>query len=111
MIGEKDAQSWFCEEGMAAVIHPNKEHFRIPLENPGQRQAIHFEVTRRIGHRRYSFQDVNSGKVIIALVPIIKNFDLLRETILLTPILETVKKSPELLKSKLTAGGEGSNGR
>ncbi len=104
-VGEEEARQWFRQQGIAAVIHPNQNHHRIPLENPGQRQAILFEVTRRLGHRRYSFQDVNDGKVIIALVPIIENFDLLKETILLTPLLETVKKSPRLLRSKLTEGG------
>ncbi|OEH85100.1 YIEGIA protein [Desulfuribacillus stibiiarsenatis] len=97
VLGEEEAQQWMAGEGVAAVIHPKKEHFRIPLENPGQRQAILFETTRRLGQRRYSFQNPGEGKVVIALIPIIQNFNLFKETILLTPILETVKKTPELL--------------
>ncbi|OEF98175.1 YIEGIA domain-containing protein [Desulfuribacillus alkaliarsenatis] len=100
LLGNEQGKQWFQEEGIAAVIHPNKEHFRITLENPGQRQAILFEVTRRMGQRIYSFQNPGDGKVVIALVPIIHSTELLKETILLTPLLETVKKSPELMDVK-----------
>ncbi len=101
LMGREEAKEWFLEDGLAAVINPNQEHYQIPLLNKGQRQAILFEVTRRLGQRKiYSVQDINAGKNIIALVPVIKNFDLLKETILLTPILETVKKNPELLNIK-----------
>ncbi|HBV85629.1 YIEGIA domain-containing protein [Desulfosporosinus sp.] len=99
LMGREEAKKWFIEDGLAAVINPNHKHFQIPLLNKGQRQAIIFEVTRRIGQRKiYSVQEINSGKLIIALVPVIKNFNLFKETILLTPLLETVKKNPELLR-------------
>lgn len=99
LMGREEAKEWFLEDGIAAVIEPNEDHFQIPLLNKGQRQAILFEVTRRMGQRKiYSVEDINAGKSIIALVPVIKNFDLLKETILITPLLETVKKNPELLK-------------
>lgn len=98
LMGREEAKKWFLEDGLAAVVHPNHAHYQIPLLNNGQRQAIIFEATRRLGQRKiYSAQDPAKGKIIIALVPIIKNFDLLKETILLTPLLETVKKNPELL--------------
>lgn len=98
LMGREEAKDWFLEEGIAAVIHPNRDHFQIPLLNNGQRQAILFEATRRLGQRKiYSVQNPVEGKIIIALVPVIKNFELLKETILLTPLLETVKKNPELL--------------
>lgn len=101
LMGRKEAKEWFLKDGIAACINPNHEHYQIPLLNKGQRQAILFEVTRRLGQRKiYSVQDINSGKILIAIVPVIKNFDLLKETILLTPILETVKKNPKLLNIK-----------
>jgi len=101
LMGREEAKKWFMEDGLAASINPTHDHFQIPLLNKGQRQAIIFEVTRRIGQRKlYSVQDVNSGKLIIAVVPVIKNFELFKETILLTPLLETVKKNPELLPEK-----------
>lgn len=102
LIGREEARQWFAEEGIAAVIHPNHDHFLIPLQNSGQRQAILFEATRRLGQKKiYSYQNPENGKIIIALVPIIHNFELLKETILITPLLETVKKSPELLNKKM----------
>ncbi|MTI55851.1 YIEGIA family protein [Geosporobacter ferrireducens] len=101
LMGREEAKEWFLKDGLAAVIHPNHEHYQIPLLNSGQRQAILFEVTRRMGQRKiYSVQNPSNGKIIIAFVPIIKNFNLLKETISLTPLLETVKKNPELLNIK-----------
>jgi hypothetical protein len=102
LMGREEAKNWYLEDGFAAIIEPNQDHFLIPLQNGGQRQAILFEVTRRLGQKKlYSVQNPADGKIIIILVPIIKNFDLLKETILLTPLLETVKKNPELLKAKM----------
>ncbi|OIJ19416.1 YIEGIA protein [Anaerobacillus alkalidiazotrophicus] len=104
LMGREEAKDWFLNDGIAAVIKPNEEHYLIPLLNGGQRQAIIFEVTRRLGQKKlYSVQDPGKGTIVIAVVPIIKNFDLLKETILLTPILETVKKNPELLNTTLGA--------
>lgn len=101
LMGRDEAKEWFLNDGLAAIINPNHRHFQIPLLNKGQRQAILFEVTRRMGQRKiYSVQEINGGKLIIALVPVIKNFNLLKETILLTPLLETVKKNRELLNIK-----------
>ncbi|MDV2684048.1 YIEGIA domain-containing protein [Alkalihalophilus lindianensis] len=98
LAGREEAKEWFLDDGIAAVIRPNKEHFQIPLFNGGQRQAILFEATRRIGQKKlYSVENPGAGVIIIVLVPIIKNFELLKETVLLTPLLETVKKNPELL--------------
>ncbi|MGO4889296.1 YIEGIA family protein [Anaerobacillus sp. MEB173] len=105
LMGREEAKEWFLQDGLAAVIHPNENHFLIPLSNSGQRQAILFEVARRLGQKKlYSIQNPGPGTIVIAIVPIIKNIDLLKETILLTPLLETVKKNPELLKAKV--GGE-----
>ncbi|WP_286908949.1 YIEGIA domain-containing protein [Clostridium sp. UBA1652] len=101
IMGRDEAKEWFVKDGIAACIEPNHEHYQIPIMNPGQRQAILFEVTRRLGQRKiYSVQDINSGKLIIVVVPVIKSFELLKETILLTPLLETVKKNSKLLNIK-----------
>ncbi|WP_413375157.1 YIEGIA domain-containing protein [Alkalihalobacillus sp. 1P02AB] len=98
LAGREEAKEWFLNDGLAAVIRPTKDHFQIPLFNGGQRQAILFETTRRIGQKKlYSVENPGSGVIIIVLVPIIKSSDLLKETILMTPLLETVKKNPELL--------------
>lgn len=93
LMGKNEAKEWFLKDGLAACINPNHKHYQIPLLNKGQRQAVLFEVTRRLGQRKiYSIQEINNGKLIIVIVPVIKNFNLLKETILLTPLLETVKK-------------------
>lgn len=98
LMGREEAKDFYIKDGLAAIIHPNHDHFLVPLLNGGQRQAILFEVTRRLGQKKlYSVQDPGNGIIVIVVVPIIKNFDLLKETILLTPLLETVKKNPELL--------------
>lgn len=102
--GEEEAKSFFKEEGIAAVIHPNEPHLRIVLEHFGQRQAMLFEATRALGKKRYCYQNLMEGKVIIAIVPIVHNFELLRETILHTPLLESVKKTRRIMSMKATGG-------
>ncbi|WP_134699541.1 YIEGIA domain-containing protein [Ammoniphilus sp. YIM 78166] len=97
LVGEELAKNFFLKEGLAAIIQANEEHYRVTLEHLGQRNAILFEATRSVGKRRYAFQDLVDGKIVIVLVPIVKNFDLLKETILNTPLLESVKKSPQLM--------------
>lgn len=104
-VGEEEAKQFFSEEGLAAVVHPLEPHYRIVLEHFGQRQAMLFEATRAIGKKRYCFQNLMDGRVLIALVPIVHNFELLKETLLHTPLLETVKKTHRLMNANL-AGGE-----
>ncbi|WP_372631413.1 YIEGIA domain-containing protein [Cohnella sp.] len=103
--GEEEARRFFSEEGLAAVVHPNEPHDRIVLEHFGQRQAMLFEATRALGKKRYCYQNLMDGRVIIALVPIVHNFELLKETLLNTPLLETVKKPHRLMKANLLGGG------
>ncbi|WP_199619209.1 YIEGIA domain-containing protein [Paenibacillus alkalitolerans] len=102
--GEEEAKKFFLEEGIAAVIHPREPHLRIVLEHFGQRQAMLFEAARAIGKKRYSFQNLMEGKVIIALVPIVHNFELMKETVLNTPLLESVKKTHRLMNVNVTGG-------
>ena len=98
LVGRKATKEMFLEDGLAAIVSANHIHYQIPLLNKGQRQAILYEVTRRMGQRNtFSIQQIDNGKLIIVLVPTVNNFDLLKETILLTPLLETVKKNTQLL--------------
>lgn len=98
-ISRKTVQS----EAIAAVIYPKKEHYRITLDNFGQRQAILFEVCRRLGVKRYSFvrKQFRTGRIAIAIVPIIRDEGAFIDTIRQTPLLENVKKNPELMKDPL----------
>jgi hypothetical protein len=102
ILGLDNAKNMFEKEGIAAVIYPKEKHFRITLDNFGQRQAILFESTRALGVKRYSFtrKEYKQGRVVIALIPIEKNIDLLKETIANTPLLESVKKSHVLMNPK-----------
>lgn len=51
-----NAEKLFTEEGMAVVIYPKENHFRINLDNFGQRQAALFEACRALGVKRYQSQ-------------------------------------------------------
>lgn len=103
LIGADNSRKLIQNEGIGAVIYPKKEHYRITLENYGQRQAILFEVCRRLGVKRYNFmrKQFNTGKIALAIVPIIRDEGALIDTIKQTPILENVKKNPELMKDPL----------
>ncbi|QGQ47684.1 YIEGIA family protein [Metabacillus sediminilitoris] len=102
-LGSDEAQKMFKDEGMAIVIYPNKDIFRINLDNFGQRQAALFEATRSLGLKRYQFtrRDFENGRVVIALVPIKKDIDAFIEVVKKCPLLESVKKTKSVMKTKL----------
>jgi hypothetical protein len=103
LLGAEITRKTVQNEAIAAVIYPKKEHFRITLDNFGQRQAILFEVCRRLGVKRYSFirKQFKTGRIAIAIVPLICDEGAFLDTIRQTPILENVKKNPELMKDPL----------
>lgn len=102
-LGSDQAQKLFKEEGMAVVIYPNANQFRINLENFGQRQAALFEATRTLGLKRYHFsrRDFENGRIVIALVPIKKDMDAFIEVVKKCPLLESVKKPNSVMKTNL----------
>jgi hypothetical protein len=102
-LGSDEAQKMFKDEGMAIVIYPNKDIFRINLDNFGQRQAALFEATRSLGLKRYQFtrRDFENGRVVVALVPIKKDIDAFIEVVKKCPLLESVKKAESVMKTKL----------
>lgn len=106
-LGSENARKLFEKEGVAVVIHPREEHFRITLDNYGQRQAILFETTRSLGLKRYHFtrKDYEKGRVVITLVPIVNDINKLIETVKNTPLLESAKKSHTVMQTNL-AGRE-----
>ena len=103
LLGTENAAKLFQEEGRAVIIYPKAEHFRVTLENFGQRQAALFEATKTLGVKRYHFtrRDFNDGRVVIALVPIINDIDGLIEVVKKTPLLESSKKSPSVMKTNM----------
>ncbi len=103
LLGADISRKIIQAEAIAAVITPKKEHYRITLDNYGQRQAMLFEVCRRLGVKRYSYirKQFRTGRVAIAIVPLIRDEGAFIETIRQTPLLEVVKKNPELMKDPL----------
>lgn len=102
-IGTDSGQKLVINEGLAAIISPKSDHFRITLDNFGQRQAILFEVCRALGVKRYRFtrKDYENGNIIIAFVPIVKDENFLLNVIKSTPLLEDVTKNHKVMKEKL----------
>lgn len=98
-LGLDNARNALASEAIAAVIMPREDHFRVALDNFGQRQAILFEATRSIGVKRYHFtrKDYESGSIVIALVPVIRDENKLIKTIENTPLLESVRKSHSMM--------------
>ncbi|KXS47822.1 PRD domain-containing protein [Halanaerobium congolense] len=103
LLGSENASKMYQKEGIAAIIYPKEEHFRITLDNFGQRQAALFEATRAVGVKRYHFtrKDYKKGRVVITLVPIIQDKDAFIEAIKKTPLLENVKKSHNVMDTNL----------
>ncbi|MGI8314495.1 YIEGIA family protein [Halobacillus mangrovi] len=101
LLGTDNAATLFKEEGLAVVIYPNENHYRINLDNFGQRQAALFEATRALGNKRYHFtrKDYEKGRVVITLVPIKQDIDALIEVVKKCPLLESTKKSHRVMKT------------
>ncbi|WP_182201280.1 YIEGIA family protein [Paraliobacillus salinarum] len=101
LLGTDNASKLVQDEGLAVVISPNEDHYRINLDNFGQRQAALFEATRALGNKRYHFtrKDYEKGRVVIALVPIKQDIDALIEVVKKCPLLESAKKSHRVMKT------------
>jgi len=99
LLGSENASKLFQDEGIAVVIIPKEDHFRVTLENFGQRQAALFEATRTLGVKRHHFtrRAFENGRVVIALVPIINDKEKLIEAVKKTPLLESSKKSQAVM--------------
>ncbi|NLT94272.1 MAG: YIEGIA protein [Clostridia bacterium] len=102
LLGTEISRKLFREEGIAVVIYPNENHYRITLENYGLRQAMLFEATKAVGLKRYHFtrRDFGEGRIVTAFVPIIQDMDRVIEAVKNTPLLESVKKSHALMETR-----------
>lgn len=103
LVGTDNAQQMLKQEGLAVTILPKEAHYRMTLDNFGQRKAILFEATRTIGVKRYHYtrKDFESGKTIIVIVPLVRDMKKLIHSIKNTPLLESVKKSHALMDTNL----------
>lgn len=100
--GIERGQEMILDEGLAVVLTPKHQHYRITLDNFGQRQAILFEITRTLGVKRYHYTRKNyeDGRIVFFVVPIIKNIDTMIEAVRKTPVLESTRKSHHFLKKR-----------
>lgn len=105
-LGTDYSRELFKNEGIAVVIEPKKDIFRITLENYGQRQAILFEALRTFGVKRYHFtrRSFSTGQIIIAFIPVIHDINKLIEVLKQTPILENSRKIRRLIKNPFIGG-------
>nr|WP_222599156.1 YIEGIA family protein [Aquibacillus kalidii] len=103
LLGTENSEKMFREEGMAVVIYPKEDHFRINLDNFGQRQAALFEATRALGNKRFHFtrKEYEKGRVVIALIPIKQEIDSLIEVVKKCPLIESAKKSHSVMNTNL----------
>lgn len=99
-IGIERGQEMILEEGLAIIITPKEQHYRIPLENYGQREAILFEITRALGLKRYHFsrKSYKDGRVAYVAVPILKDLHRMIQVARHAPVLESTKKTHFFLK-------------
>lgn len=99
-IGVERGQRMIMEEGLAVVLYPKSPHYRITLDNYGQRKAILFEITRSLGVKRYHYTRKNyeDGRIVFMVVPILNDIEKMVQAVLHTPILESTKKAHRFLK-------------
>ncbi|MCM3453335.1 YIEGIA family protein [Heyndrickxia oleronia] len=103
LIGSGYASQLFNNEGLAVIITPHEYQFSLTLNNLGQRQAALFEAVRAVGVKRYHFtrKDFETGKVILAIVPLMHDIDRIIEAVKKTPLLESVKKTEAVMDTNL----------
>ena len=110
VFGTQKSRDLFQKQGVAIVVEPNKEKFRLTVENFGQRQAMLFEATRSFGVKRFKFtrRSFKDGKMIIAFVPIIRNIEAIKDVIRNTPVLENSRKIHSIMTTM--PGGQRNGG-
>lgn len=100
-LGTDEARKLVESSGIAAIIYPKERCYSRILDHNGQRQAILYEICRILGLQRYHYtrRDYETGRIAVAMVPIIYDEWAFIETIRKTPILESIKKNYRLMNS------------
>jgi len=101
VLGTALSRELFLREGLAVVVTPKDEVFRISLDNYGQREAMLFEACRALGVKRFRFtrKSYSKGVIVIAIVPIVRNIDTMIDAIKSTPILESSRKVHKIMNA------------
>ncbi len=99
VLGTARSKELFEKEGIAAVVTPKSDMFRVTLDSLGQRQAMLFEACRALGTKRFAFMRRNfkNGVIIIAIVPIVRDMGKMIHAIQHTPILENSRKGRRIM--------------
>jgi len=102
VLGTARSKELFEKEGIAVVVSPKSDMYRVTLDNLGQRQAMLFEACRTLGVKRFAFirKNFKNGVILIAIVPIVRDTDKMIRTVANTPILENSRK----IRRIMTAG-------
>ncbi len=102
VLGTTRSKDLFLREGIAVVVTPKSDQFRVTLDSLGQRQAMLFEACRSLGVKRFQFTRKNykNGVILIAIVPIVRDVGKMIHAVANTPILENSRK----IRRIMTAG-------
>jgi uncharacterized membrane protein YeaQ/YmgE (transglycosylase-associated protein family) len=102
LLGSDVSRDMFLNEGVGLVVTPKKSIYRVTIDNYGQRQAILYEAIRSVGVKRYKFmrKSFDTGKLLIAFVPIINDVNSLISSAKKTPVLENSRKNNSIMSGK-----------
>jgi hypothetical protein len=102
-IGLKDSQNKIMKHGLALIATPKNLNSRVTLSNLGQRQAILYDLSTILGIYRDSGEpslvpqtklDLSDGRLAIFLLPLDRNIEKAKRTLLLAPLLENAVRLP-----------------
>lgn len=102
-IAQKEVREQIKKLGLAAVIAPRDDNARATLANLGQRQAIVHDVANSLGVRidlgEPDFSPIikrslETGRVVLFIVPMEKNENALLEAIRRVPVIESAQRKP-----------------
>jgi uncharacterized protein len=102
-IGLKDSQKKIMEFGLALMVTPKNLNCRVTLANLGQRQAILYDLSTILGVYRDSGEpslvplaklDLSDGRLAVFILPLDRNIEKAKQTLLRTPLLENAVRMP-----------------
>jgi hypothetical protein len=102
-VGLESVRERFLKEGLAIVLEPKDDNARATLSSPGQRQAILHDVSVMLGAKLDISErdlmplarlDLDTGRVVLVIVPMEKDMECLLQAVGLVPVLESSTKKP-----------------
>lgn len=102
-VGLKASREMIRENGLGVVIEPKDDNARETLGMIGQRQAIIHTAAAILGVRKDTDtqeftplirRNINTGRIVMVIVPVEKDIEALIESVNRTPVLENNKRCP-----------------